>query len=106
MENAHTKSATEVLEHFGVNENTGLTLEQVKVHLDKYGPNGEWFHDISVFLMPPKFSSEVLLRVTDRIDSSEQEIHVRLLQSHRARKNPNPNLPSSGAQSVETGYHH
>lgn len=41
MENAHTKSATEVLDHFGVNENTGLTLEQVKVHLEKYGPNGE-----------------------------------------------------------------
>uniref|UniRef100_A0A674N3M6 P-type Ca(2+) transporter n=1 Tax=Takifugu rubripes TaxID=31033 RepID=A0A674N3M6_TAKRU len=39
MENAHTKSATEVLDHFGVNENTGLTLEQVKVHFEKYGPN-------------------------------------------------------------------
>ena len=42
MENAHTKSATEVLDNFGVNENTGLTLEQVKVHLEKYGPNGEY----------------------------------------------------------------
>lgn len=41
MENAHIKSATEVLDHFGVNENTGLTLEQVKVHFEKYGPNGE-----------------------------------------------------------------
>uniref|UniRef100_A0A3Q4H0F2 P-type Ca(2+) transporter n=1 Tax=Neolamprologus brichardi TaxID=32507 RepID=A0A3Q4H0F2_NEOBR len=39
MENAHTKSATEVLDNFGVNENTGLTLEQVKAHLEKYGPN-------------------------------------------------------------------
>lgn len=41
MENAHTKSATEVLDNFSVNENTGLTLEQVKAHLEKYGPNGE-----------------------------------------------------------------
>ncbi len=41
MENAHTKSATEVLDNFGVNENTGLTLEQVKVNLERYGPNGE-----------------------------------------------------------------
>lgn len=41
MENAHTKSATEVLDNFGVNENTGLTVEQVKVHLERYGPNGE-----------------------------------------------------------------
>lgn len=41
---------------------------------------------MSVFLMPLKFSSEVLLRVTVCIDSSEQEIHGRLLQSHRARK--------------------
>uniref|UniRef100_A0A8C4GSR2 Calcium-transporting ATPase n=1 Tax=Dicentrarchus labrax TaxID=13489 RepID=A0A8C4GSR2_DICLA len=39
MENAHTKSATEVLDNFGVNENTGLTLEQVKVNFEKYGPN-------------------------------------------------------------------
>ncbi|XP_067113816.1 LOW QUALITY PROTEIN: sarcoplasmic/endoplasmic reticulum calcium ATPase 1 [Osmerus mordax] len=39
MENAHTKSASEVLENFGVNENTGLTLEQVKINLEKYGPN-------------------------------------------------------------------
>ncbi|XP_066552225.1 sarcoplasmic/endoplasmic reticulum calcium ATPase 1 [Amia ocellicauda] len=39
MENAHIKSAPEVLDHFGVNENTGLTLEQVKAHFDKYGPN-------------------------------------------------------------------
>uniref|UniRef100_A0A673Z2K7 Calcium-transporting ATPase n=1 Tax=Salmo trutta TaxID=8032 RepID=A0A673Z2K7_SALTR len=39
MDNAHTKSASEVLENFSVNENTGLTLEQVKSNLEKYGPN-------------------------------------------------------------------
>ncbi|XP_038158014.1 sarcoplasmic/endoplasmic reticulum calcium ATPase 1-like [Cyprinodon tularosa] len=39
MDNAHTKSASEVLEHFGVNENTGLTPDQVKVNLERYGPN-------------------------------------------------------------------
>ncbi|KAL0994772.1 hypothetical protein UPYG_G00126970 [Umbra pygmaea] len=39
MDNAHTKSASEVLENFGVNENTGLTLEQVKSNFEKYGPN-------------------------------------------------------------------
>uniref|UniRef100_A0AAR2IKC4 Calcium-transporting ATPase n=1 Tax=Pygocentrus nattereri TaxID=42514 RepID=A0AAR2IKC4_PYGNA len=39
MENAHTKSSSEVLRHFNVNENTGLTLEQVKASLEKYGPN-------------------------------------------------------------------
>lgn len=48
MENAHTKSASEVLDNFGVNENTGLTLEQVKVNLEKYGANGELF-----FFHPP-----------------------------------------------------
>lgn len=90
MENAHTKSATEVLDHFGVNENTGLTLEQVKVHFEKYGPNGEWLRDMCVFLMPLKFSSAALLRVRVRVDSSEQEIHVRLLQSHLARKSKPP----------------
>uniref|UniRef100_A0A8C7I3P8 P-type Ca(2+) transporter n=1 Tax=Oncorhynchus kisutch TaxID=8019 RepID=A0A8C7I3P8_ONCKI len=39
MDSAHTKSASEVLENFGVNENTGLTLEQVKSNFEKYGPN-------------------------------------------------------------------
>uniref|UniRef100_A0A673J8H8 Calcium-transporting ATPase n=1 Tax=Sinocyclocheilus rhinocerous TaxID=307959 RepID=A0A673J8H8_9TELE len=39
MENAHTKSASEVLANFGVNENTGLTLEQVKINSERYGPN-------------------------------------------------------------------
>ncbi|XP_060768143.1 sarcoplasmic/endoplasmic reticulum calcium ATPase 1 [Neoarius graeffei] len=39
MENAHTKSACEVLKHFDVNENNGLTPEQVKSNLEKYGPN-------------------------------------------------------------------
>ncbi|XP_047665155.1 sarcoplasmic/endoplasmic reticulum calcium ATPase 1 isoform X2 [Tachysurus fulvidraco] len=39
MEDAHTKSASEVLKHFDVNENTGLTTEQVKANFEKYGPN-------------------------------------------------------------------
>uniref|UniRef100_A0A4W4FX96 Calcium-transporting ATPase n=1 Tax=Electrophorus electricus TaxID=8005 RepID=A0A4W4FX96_ELEEL len=39
MENAHTKPAAEVLKNFNVNENNGLTPEQVKNNLEKYGPN-------------------------------------------------------------------
>ncbi|XP_034034874.1 LOW QUALITY PROTEIN: sarcoplasmic/endoplasmic reticulum calcium ATPase 1 [Thalassophryne amazonica] len=39
MENAHSKSAVEVLKYFSVHENTGLTVEQVKDSLEKYGPN-------------------------------------------------------------------
>lgn len=40
MENAHMKSVDEVYSHFGVNESTGLTLEQVKRQRDKWGSNG------------------------------------------------------------------
>ncbi|XP_062845184.1 sarcoplasmic/endoplasmic reticulum calcium ATPase 1 [Trichomycterus rosablanca] len=39
MENAHTKSSSEVFKHFDVNENNGLTAEQVKSNFEKYGPN-------------------------------------------------------------------
>ncbi|XP_071975731.1 sarcoplasmic/endoplasmic reticulum calcium ATPase 1 isoform X1 [Engystomops pustulosus] len=39
MENAHTKSTEECLAYFGVNENTGLSPDQVKKNFDKYGPN-------------------------------------------------------------------
>nr|XP_020479034.1 sarcoplasmic/endoplasmic reticulum calcium ATPase 1 [Monopterus albus] len=39
MENAHTKTPAECLAHFGVNENSGLTPDQFKRNLDKYGFN-------------------------------------------------------------------
>ncbi|XP_068099707.1 sarcoplasmic/endoplasmic reticulum calcium ATPase 1 isoform X2 [Hyperolius riggenbachi] len=39
MENAHTKTTEECLAYFGVNENTGLALDQVKKNFDKFGPN-------------------------------------------------------------------
>lgn len=41
MENAHIKESGEVLSYFGVTEETGLSPEQVKKSLDKYGYNGE-----------------------------------------------------------------
>uniref|UniRef100_A0A5F4WM75 Cation-transporting P-type ATPase N-terminal domain-containing protein n=1 Tax=Callithrix jacchus TaxID=9483 RepID=A0A5F4WM75_CALJA len=39
MENAHTKTVEEVLDHFGVNESTGLSLEQVKKLKERWGSN-------------------------------------------------------------------
>uniref|UniRef100_A0A8C9W097 Calcium-transporting ATPase n=1 Tax=Scleropages formosus TaxID=113540 RepID=A0A8C9W097_SCLFO len=41
MDNAHTKEPAECLAYFGVNENTGLSPDQVKKSLAKYGYNGE-----------------------------------------------------------------
>lgn len=41
MENAHTKGPAECLAYFGVNENTGLSPDQFKKNLEKYGYNGE-----------------------------------------------------------------
>uniref|UniRef100_H2ZU49 Calcium-transporting ATPase n=1 Tax=Latimeria chalumnae TaxID=7897 RepID=H2ZU49_LATCH len=40
MEKAHMKSVEEVLAHFGVNESTGLSSEQVKKARETSGPNG------------------------------------------------------------------
>ncbi|XP_015681857.1 sarcoplasmic/endoplasmic reticulum calcium ATPase 1-like [Protobothrops mucrosquamatus] len=39
MENAHAKTSEECLAYFGVSEHTGLSPEQVKKNLEKYGPN-------------------------------------------------------------------
>ncbi|KAK5607158.1 Sarcoplasmic/endoplasmic reticulum calcium ATPase 1 [Crenichthys baileyi] len=39
MENSHTKTTAECLAYFGVNENVGLSPDQVKKNLDKYGFN-------------------------------------------------------------------
>lgn len=41
MDNAHAKTVEECLAYFGVSETTGLSPEQVKRSLEKYGPNGE-----------------------------------------------------------------
>lgn len=41
MEDAHTKTPAEVISFFGVSETTGLSPDQVKRNLAKYGPNGE-----------------------------------------------------------------
>uniref|UniRef100_A0A8V0X2W0 Cation-transporting P-type ATPase N-terminal domain-containing protein n=1 Tax=Gallus gallus TaxID=9031 RepID=A0A8V0X2W0_CHICK len=41
MENAHAKTAEECLAFFGVNESVGLSGEQVRRALEKYGHNGE-----------------------------------------------------------------
>ena len=41
MENAHTKNPAECLAYFGVNEHHGLSPDQFKKNLDKYGYNGE-----------------------------------------------------------------
>ena len=41
MEAAHSKTTEECLAYFGVSETTGLTPDQVKRHLEKYGHNGK-----------------------------------------------------------------
>lgn len=41
MENAHTKESEDVLSYFSVTEETGLSPDQFKRNLDKYGYNGE-----------------------------------------------------------------
>ncbi|XP_058873003.1 sarcoplasmic/endoplasmic reticulum calcium ATPase 1 isoform X2 [Acipenser ruthenus] len=39
MDNGHSKEVAECLAYFGVNENSGLSPEQVKKNMEKYGPN-------------------------------------------------------------------
>lgn len=41
MENAHAKESEEVVSYFGVDQTTGLTPEQFKKNLARYGHNGE-----------------------------------------------------------------
>jgi Ca2+ transporting ATPase len=40
MENAYTKTPGEALKHFQVTEEKGLSEQQVKKQLEKYGKNG------------------------------------------------------------------
>ena len=41
MENAHCRKIEDVLSYFGVDEETGLSDEQVKRQTEKYGLNGK-----------------------------------------------------------------
>lgn len=41
MELAHTLPASEVLDHFSVDETKGLSLEELSSAQKKYGPNGK-----------------------------------------------------------------
>lgn len=40
MELAHTYPASDVLDHFSVNEIKGLSLEELTLAQERYGPNG------------------------------------------------------------------
>jgi len=41
MEDGHTKTVEEVLNYFSVDQEKGLTADQVKRNQEKYGLNGE-----------------------------------------------------------------
>ena len=44
MDDAHTKSAAEILAFFQVDEDVGLSDEQIQVAQEKFGANGEFYH--------------------------------------------------------------
>ncbi|TKS89861.1 Sarcoplasmic/endoplasmic reticulum calcium ATPase 2 [Collichthys lucidus] len=48
MENAHTKPPADCLAYFGVNENTGLSPNEFKKNLEKYGYNGKSIWELIV----------------------------------------------------------
>ena len=41
MEDGYMKTWEQCCDHFGVSVDRGLTQDQVKKNLDKYGPNGK-----------------------------------------------------------------
>lgn len=49
MEDGHARTTEEVLNHFGTNPDTGLSLDQVKSFQAKYGPNGKSFFTFDFF---------------------------------------------------------
>lgn len=52
MENGHSKSVDEVLNHFGTDLDRGLSSDQVKSNQLKYGPNGKLtFYCIPFFIV-------------------------------------------------------
>lgn len=69
MENAFAKTTTECLSHFGVNEVTGLTPDQFKKNLEKYGYNGESVGSRDGVWRPTDGRNPH--KVTDRLDQVE-----------------------------------
>nr|DBA33357.1 TPA: hypothetical protein GDO54_001052 [Pyxicephalus adspersus] len=56
MDSAHSKPVSEVLRHFEVNENCGVSSEQVRRSREKYGPNGIM---LSIIMQPVKSIEEL-----------------------------------------------
>ena len=56
MEDGYMKTWEQCCDHFGVNVDRGLTQDQVKKNLDKYGPNGK---DYNIFIrcQRPKYEN-------------------------------------------------
>lgn len=50
MELSWVKTYDECLNYFNTDPEKGLTLDQVKKHQEKYGPNGEWHVLIEMFI--------------------------------------------------------
>lgn len=57
MDASYLSSTEKALEYFQVNEQQGLSEQQVRISLDKYGRNGTVYHHIShrknVLIFPP-----------------------------------------------------
>jgi hypothetical protein len=44
MDDAYVRSPSEVLKHFQVSENRGLSSGRVKAQRETFGPNGTWIY--------------------------------------------------------------
>jgi len=52
MDNAWSSTSNEVLQHFSVNEKTGLKADQVQRHVVLYGKNGTYPPNFSFLILP------------------------------------------------------
>lgn len=75
MENAHSKESAEVLAHFGVTEDTGLSPDQVKRNLEKYGFNGEGEKEVDGWIIR-YFLKAIPWLVNHRVKLSDDWIRI------------------------------
>ena len=78
MDNSYLCSTEQALEHFQVDEQEGLSEQQVRRSLDKYGRNGTVHHHISdpktVLILPPQHYQKILQRLCGNLSLNNSKI--------------------------------
>lgn len=76
MDLVHTKSVEQVFQHFSVEESTGLSLDEVQLSQEKYGPNGTYVSLTNVCLILQLKLCHLWWKTTAKMNENDYIFHA------------------------------